>query len=599
MKSIYSSFVLSVLLLLMDCSTIYAAAHVLIITPDEYIDQVLPLKSFKDATGRPTILVTLTQVRSNFTGVDDAEKVKRCIAHFVDNDGIRQVLLVGDVDRFPARYQFWRVVLSPTDTQENFTPTDLYYADLFDADGEFDDWDADDNGLYAEVRFQPEGNINQDAVHYAPDVAVGRLPASTPEEVTRYVNKVIRYEIGTDPDDAWYKKAVLNTGSWFQDEPDSYPWANNWSDEVAASLTSAGIAVTKRYWDVANQQPAPGMPQTAINDFNAGFGFANYIGHGAPEGWHCLSLFHSDAGQPTDLLRGLSNTDMWPVVFAASCDTGMFARMVPYNAYIDVNGTEHRGTNNGEIITQSPPPAPANIQEDNDDHGALWGGVVYPFDIACLGEHFLHSYGDPPGSAGAIAYLGERSGGQRYAPDLDKFFFASFGTGQRVLGELWRSMVDQYYVEHNLGDSSTWSFAPSSWIEGHKFTEPMKFILFGDPSLRVGGAFIDGDLCGNVYDYMHEGGPLLSYFRYRITCDVTVPVGQKLTAEPHSSALFGYGLKITALDSDVSKGFLANGTTSAPIGLLASPGSVETNPFRGVKLTGQLRLRNGGSLKLY
>ena len=592
-------FVLMLALLIALPSAVYGAANLLILTPDEYLDEITPLRSFKEASGRPTILVTLSQIRSGFPGVDDAEKVKRCIAHYEAGDGIRQVLLVGDIDRFPTRYMYWRIVLSPTDTQENYTATDLYYADLYAADGGFDDWDSDDNGLYAEVRFQPEGNINEDAIHYAPDVAVGRLPASTADEVTRYVNKVIRYELATNPNDTWFKKAALYTGSWFQDDLGGYPWANNWSDEVATSLTNEGITVTKRYWDVTNQLPPAGMPQAAISDFNAGFGFVNYIGHGSPEAWACLGLVHSNPGIPNDLLRGLSNTDMWPLVFAASCDTGMFARMVPYGAYIDVSSTEHRGTQSGEIIAQNPPPAPANIQEDNDDHGALWGSVLYPFDMACLGEHFLFGYGNPPGSGGAIAYLGERSGGQKYAPDLDKFFFASYDTGQRVLGELWRSMVDRYYDYHDLSASSGWSYPTSEWIIGHKFTEPMKFILFGDPTLRVGGAFIDGDLCGNVYDWMFEGGPLYSYSRYRLTCDVTVPSGQRLTAQPSSSAVFLPGVKITALDSNPANGFVVTSSTANPVGLLGMPGVSHDNSFRGMKLCGEFKLRNGGQLKVH
>ena len=75
-------------------------------------------------------------------------------------------------------------------------------------------WDYTDNELYGEIKFSPDGFINHDQIDFLPDIAVGRIPASTEAEVIAYVNKVITYELNTTPSDTWFNKIALYTGSW-------------------------------------------------------------------------------------------------------------------------------------------------------------------------------------------------------------------------------------------------------------------------------------------------------------------------------------------------------------------------------------------------
>ena len=46
----------------------------LIIAPEEFEEEILPLKQFKDATGRPSVIVTLEDIYSSYSGADKAEK---------------------------------------------------------------------------------------------------------------------------------------------------------------------------------------------------------------------------------------------------------------------------------------------------------------------------------------------------------------------------------------------------------------------------------------------------------------------------------------------------------------------------------------------
>lgn len=566
-----------------------AFCQLLILAPNEFIEELELLEHFKNYSGRPTTLLSLAQVYNSFPGyADEAEKVKRCIAYYQKNNHIQYVLLVGDVDQFPVRWRWWGLP-----GQEGWGVSDLYYADLYEhGTTTFDDWDSNNNGLYGESEFSPDGTINNDHIDFLPDVSVGRIPASTEQEVTVYVRKVIMYELKTVPWASWFKTAGLYTGTW----PASYN--NVAKDTVAKHLSNQGFSTFyKRYtdWTQTPAQPPPNVPNAIITDFNSGVGFANYIGHGNTGGWYCV-------GFGTTQLASLTNSLKLPIVLAGSCDTGGFAWLARAGPYKDTKGQGHRGTIYGETLDPGAYPhvnlpKPACVQ----DGQVVYGGVTYQFDPECFAESFV--FGNPIGSTGAVAYLAERSGGQRFVVDLDKFFFKAYDAGgHRVLGDMWKYMIEKYYDWHKLAGANSWPCQPSDWEKGHVFDEPQKLILFGDPSLMVGGAFTL-TTSGTVYDYMSGpwwSAPWYSGFRYRITGDITVPAGKTLTAQPLTSVLFENGKKLTAMGAGTNEGFVINATQVMPVCLMAAAANPQSQQVvYGIKLKGQLRVRNGGEIKLY
>jgi hypothetical protein len=92
-------------------------------------------------------------------------------------------------------------------------------------------------------------------------------------------------------------------------------------------------------------------------------------------------------------------------------------------------------------------------------------------------------------------------------------------------------------------------------------------------------------LHGEVYD--RHGGPLVGGIPYLIIGNVVVPEGKTLTIEAGTEAYFGSGFKIVANGT-----LFANGNSDKPIYLVS-----KDTPYRGVKLTAQLQLKNGGELK--
>ena len=427
----------------------------LIAAPREFIESLKSLRVHKDSTGVVTRLLSLEEIYQAYLGRDEAEQVKHCLASYETHHHLRYAMLVGDCDKFPVRYAKGdRYPSGPDDPTHNtgFCPTDLYYADLFEADGSFGDWDRNGNGYFAELQGgSVAGKLNIEDIDLRPDIAVGRIPASTVDEVETYVSKVIRYELGAHGS-TWVKDALLiATTNWVAD-------ACKTQDYIAEHYL--GDFIVHKLYEAGNPCEATEIPNSdTINALlNQGVGLVSYVGHAGPDclqipdGLYCIA----------DLAR-LSNSDRLPVMFAAGCSTSYFATEPPTQPYMDINGTYHVGTEKGEVFPETPP-QPACIQIRTNPES--------------LGEHITVKM-----SAGAIGFVGSQTGAQPYSIDLNKFFFKAIHAEGRTLGEMWNYMLHEYYDAH----VPPLNVDPPDWTKVAEFHQPWKFFLFGDPSLRLGG----------------------------------------------------------------------------------------------------------------
>ncbi|MCL1790394.1 MAG: C25 family cysteine peptidase [Peptococcaceae bacterium] len=425
----------------------------LIITPAQFRAALEPLKKHKEATGITTHILSLEAIYEIFLGRDEAEKVKICIADYHKNRAIGHVLLVGDSDVFPVRYTTTdRAGEDACNTA--FCPTDLYYAALYKENGDFDNWDWNNNGYYGELYGETHaGEINIDKVSLTPVVAVGRVPASTLEGVNRFVQKVIRYEIRAR-NSAWPKRALLMaTHDWRVDaytiidrvQKDSLP------DYDCIMLATSGAGAGCGYIGSLN---AAKITET----FNKGIGLVGYVGHGdtgalaIPNSWWGIGD-----------LSNLHNEDKLPIMVAAACSTAAFATLPPYCAYVDINGLDHVGTGQGEVFYSSPP-QPACLQSKYNPNNDLGTHITVSTD------------------AGAVAYFGGNTGMQGYMMDLLEYFFQCLPSCH-TLGEAWQGMVLTYYKKQGLPGSL---IAPN-WVAVAQVHQPWKCMFFGDPTLRIGG----------------------------------------------------------------------------------------------------------------
>jgi hypothetical protein len=132
-----------------------------------------------------TGVYTVSWIYSNYTGVDNQEKIRNFIIDKHINKCTKYVLLGGDVSVVPYRGFY----VSAGGYTESDMPADMYYGYL---NG---NWNNDGDGRYGEPGEED----------WYPEVAVGRAPVNTVLEAEAFVDKVIAYEQMDKP-----KKVVLH-----------------------------------------------------------------------------------------------------------------------------------------------------------------------------------------------------------------------------------------------------------------------------------------------------------------------------------------------------------------------------------------------------
>ncbi|HEV2946113.1 MAG TPA: C25 family cysteine peptidase [Gemmataceae bacterium] len=342
----------------------------------------------------PTELVAIEDVLKKHAGVDPPEKLKRFLYDGWKGEHLGYALLVGNAHLVPVRYMVLdRVTREAFDYA--FYPSDLYYADLAKADGQFENWNANTEGFHAqyfgEVRGEKNKNdpINFDQIDYLPEIGVGRWPVANPAQAALVAAKTIRYETdllkGT--------KAGGRNAAFFVVE--GWVDGRGQMDGAARSLEPR-FSIEKRYY--GGGPPPTGKELLSV--LNAGTGVVFHVGHGSNDSWQgCCSI--------GDLLKA-TNADRLPIMISAGCSTAYCAPLPPYEGYIDIHGKTHRGTNNGEIF-KSPPPPPSPYQP-------------HPKGPISLGEAAITA-----GPNGAVAYIGCNTGGQPCALTLLEGFAQAMG----------------------------------------------------------------------------------------------------------------------------------------------------------------------------
>ena len=387
-------------------------------------------------------------------GADDPERLKRWLYRAWRERHVRYVLLVGDADVVPVRYMVLDRV-TPAADDYAFYPSDLYYADVARRDGSFDDWNARKDGFHAgyfgEVRGEKNKSdpINFDRIDYRPELAVGRWPVDSEAEVAMVAEKTMAEDRAATSGKGHglrLRGACLCAGLG------RCPRADGPMGRRAPRRLEGGEALRRPAEDASGRRASCGML------LNEGASIVLHVGHGEGDGW--AGSFHVGA------LRRLHNADRLPVVLSAGCSTAQFATLPPYEAYEDVHGKKHKGTNAGEVF-HAPPPPPSPYARG-------------PYNHTGLGEAMVRR-----GPSGAVAYIGCNTGGQPCGITLlEGFIGALRDLPEPTLGDCWVRAIDHYYrAEHleTIKPNNDW-YPPSIFFQG------MKYMVFGDPALRLPGA---------------------------------------------------------------------------------------------------------------
>ncbi len=432
----------------------------LIVTPKRFEAAVGEYGTFKRER-RPVEVAVMENVIAKTEGVDDPERLKRFVFEAWKSRGVKFVLLVGDADVVPVRYMCLDRV-TPAAFDYAFYPSDLYYADVAKRDGSFEDWNGNKEGFHAgyfgEVRGEKNKTdpMNFDGVDYRPEVAVGRWPVSSAGQLKVVVEKSEAYEkAGVEAPVAKGESGkcgvlAIMTGGWVD--------MRSRLDSIVSTLPEPWKP-QKLYYSDGNAQFATDPPDEGhvVAALNSGPRLVLHVGHGADDRWEgCFSV---------QSLKKVQNAGHLPVVLSAGCSTARFATLPPYEAYVDVNGRPHVGTDAGEVF-DAPPPPPSCY-------------ATGPYNKTGLGEQLVVG-----GPNGAIAYIGCNTGSQPCGVTLLEGFAAAVGKvgGKGTIGECWMEAVSYYFEKEGLATTK-----PSEdWYPASIFFQGMKFMCFGDPSLGVG-----------------------------------------------------------------------------------------------------------------
>ena len=170
-----------------------------VITTVELSEAFNGLVSRRKNQGITSKLVTLDEILAAYPGNDTQESIREFIRDAYNTWGTEYVLLGGDSGQIPPRMLF---VSANGGTETDTLPSDLYYQCL---DGTFN---GNNNQYWGEPDDGPNG---QDVDLYA-EVAIGRVAAETPQEVSNWLGKVAVYEADCAAGSAQYVRSALFVG---------------------------------------------------------------------------------------------------------------------------------------------------------------------------------------------------------------------------------------------------------------------------------------------------------------------------------------------------------------------------------------------------
>jgi hypothetical protein len=257
-----------------------AGADVVLITHAALRPSLAPLRALRESQGRTVALVDVEDLYDEFGfGAKSPQALKDFVAAARANwqRAPRSILLVGDATFDPRDFLQTGAA--------DFVPTRLLAAG--DLETASDDWfvDADNDGVA--------------------ELAIGRLPARTPEEAATMIAKILDYERAGP---GGWRNEVLAVSDANDDD-------NNFEAGSAnlRSLLPGQASLSQVLRGAAGNTARADL----LDRLNRGVGLVNYLGHGSVEVWRGGLL-------NTDDVRGLANGSRLPIVVAMTCLNGFF-----------------------------------------------------------------------------------------------------------------------------------------------------------------------------------------------------------------------------------------------------------------------------------
>ena len=444
----------------------------LIISPEEFTSALEPLVDHKTAHGITTKHVSLEEIHNDVycasQGRDEAERIKYYIQHAMEDWNTSYVMLVGTEEVLPSRpsvvyfsilpfHMHYQKMLSmlmmhtQVDSGQTWTyVTDLYYADIYDNEGNFVSWDTNNNGVFGEKN--DDGLL--DHVDFYPDIAVGRLLCATSEEVNRVVTKIITYETST-AGSSWFNHMIVcggDTHSLWRDllfkllpplrglsTDNRIAFEGEYMGDVAAGYFN-DVTVTRLYTTGSLRKDAlPLTVETMNQAISQGAGFLLLSGHGYAGAWGTHPPFLGKIWMPFPSLyqssdiKALTNQEKLPIAVISACSCGNFNETPHPFAWEWVNHEE--------------------------------GGAIASFACTTLGTLL-------PTTLCTESLNGHLALNVLY----------QYAQGNDILGDIWKNTIVDYLQDEKA--LALANLTDAVWVN---YLNVEQWILFGDPTLKIGG----------------------------------------------------------------------------------------------------------------
>ncbi|MBR6379889.1 MAG: hypothetical protein IKS02_08010 [Fibrobacter sp.] len=294
---------------LSDISRIDSRTEYLIISPQDFLNGAVTLGKFRSdgsaVTTIPTTVVSVEDIYSRYTGgALSPVAIRDYIAYAKTKcNKLKYVLLMG------AGHYDYRGI--NTQLGKNFMPP--YEHESVTSDDFFGALDPGELILYG---------------RYDLDVAVGRLPVTSVQELSNYIEKVKDYEkVGSFDHSDWRSAILLAADDALNSHNVDYTEHTKLQEMLARSIDSMATA-QGRLWNLKKiylldyPADAAGQKKDAVDDFinimNQGALVTAYFGHGSMTDWASEGLL-----KPAYISK-LSNRGRLTILNSFSCTVGRF-----------------------------------------------------------------------------------------------------------------------------------------------------------------------------------------------------------------------------------------------------------------------------------
>ena len=260
----------------------------IIIAPANFLQTLDPLVKHRTAQGLHVRTVDVEQVYDAFSnGVPDPRALRDFLTYARNKwaaPAPRFVLLVGK-----ASYDYRD---SLKGQNRNLVPTFLVPTPHL-GEAASDDWFV---------------ALSEDDPH--PALAIGRIPAKTPAQVTTAVGKIIAYESTSGATD-WRKRAVVVTDAG-KDQAIFESMSRSLTQALPEGMQPVQVSLSAHQGDVKSARAE------IIREWNRGALMLAYIGHGSIDTWAQAPLFSAEH------VSSLQNEQRLPLLLTPTCLDGFF-----------------------------------------------------------------------------------------------------------------------------------------------------------------------------------------------------------------------------------------------------------------------------------